>query len=95
MAPRELLAGAAELAELGPAPVRIAVCDDAAAALLEAAWRPVQLVRVAAPVAADAMRLGEARLTAGAVVDLALLDGHYLRRSDAEIFGAAAKAHGA
>jgi hypothetical protein len=37
--------------------------------------------------------MGEARLVAGAFVDLALLDGHYLRRSDAEIFGdAAAKA---
>ena len=39
------------------------------------------------PIAADAVRLGEARLIAGAVIDLALLDGHYLRRSDAEIFG--------
>jgi hypothetical protein len=38
------------------------------------------------------MRLGEARLVAGATVDLALLDGHYLRRSDAEIFGDAAAA---
>jgi tRNA threonylcarbamoyladenosine biosynthesis protein TsaB len=43
---------------------------------------------VPAPVAADALRLGEARLTAGVFADLALLDGHYLRRSDAEIFGA-------
>jgi hypothetical protein len=40
--------------------------------------------------AADALRLGEARLLAGAAVDLALLDGNYLRRSDAEIFGVAA-----
>jgi len=37
--------------------------------------------------AADALRLGESRLVAGVYVDLALLDGHYLRRSDAEIFG--------
>jgi tRNA threonylcarbamoyladenosine biosynthesis protein TsaB len=48
------------------------------------------LVKCSAPVAADALRLGEARLVAGASVDLALLDGHYLRRSDAEIFGEAA-----
>jgi len=42
--------------------------------------------------AADALRMGEARLIAGAEVDLALLDGHYLRRSDAEIFGNAVAA---
>jgi tRNA threonylcarbamoyladenosine biosynthesis protein TsaB len=45
------------------------------------------LVRVAAPTAADALRLCVARVAAGEFVDLALLDGHYLRRSDAEIFG--------
>jgi tRNA threonylcarbamoyladenosine biosynthesis protein TsaB len=85
--PRELLAGMQELAAIDPAPLRVAVCDDGAAAVLGAAWPGTQLVRCAAPVAADAMRLGEARLVAGAVVDLAMLDGHYLRRSDAEIFG--------
>jgi hypothetical protein len=31
----------------------------------------------------------------GEFVDLALLDGHYLRRPDAEIFGEAAKVRGA
>jgi tRNA threonylcarbamoyladenosine biosynthesis protein TsaB len=92
-APRELLAGTQELAALKPAPSRVAVCDEAAAALLSAAWPGAQLVKSAAPTAADALRMGEARLVAGAFVDLALLDGHYLRRSDAEIFGdAAAKA---
>lgn len=88
--PRELLAGAGELATIDPSPLRVAVCDEAAAALFGAAWPRTQLVRCAAPVAADALRLGEARLVAGAAVDLALLDGHYLRRSDAEIFGEAA-----
>lgn len=83
---RELLAGAGELAALGATPLRIAVCDDAAAGLLGSAWPGTQLVRSAEPVAADALRMGEARLVAGAFVDLALLDGHYLRRSDAEIF---------
>jgi tRNA threonylcarbamoyladenosine biosynthesis protein TsaB len=91
-APRELLAGARELAAIDPPPLRVAVCDDAAAAHLSAAWPATQLVRVAAPLAADALRIGEARLLAGANVDLALLDGHYLRRSDAEIFGDAAAA---
>jgi len=66
------------------------VCDAAAAGLLAAAWPGTLLVASAAPTAADALRLGEARLMAGAQVDLALLDGHYLRRSDAEIFGDAA-----
>jgi tRNA threonylcarbamoyladenosine biosynthesis protein TsaB len=42
---------------------------------------------VEAPTAADALRLGAPRVAAGEFADLALLDGHYLRRSDAEIFG--------
>jgi tRNA threonylcarbamoyladenosine biosynthesis protein TsaB len=87
--PQELLAGRDELAAVDPAPLRVAVCEDAAALLLGAAWPGTQLVRTAAPVAADAMRPGESRLVAGAFSDLALLDGHYLRRSDAEIFGEA------
>ena len=90
--PRELLAGARELAAIDPPPLRVAVCDEAAAALLAAAWPDAQLVRCEAPAAADAFRLGEARLVAGGNIDLALLDGNYLRRSDAEIFGEAAAA---
>jgi tRNA threonylcarbamoyladenosine biosynthesis protein TsaB len=85
--PRELLAGTRELAAIKPAPLRVAVCDEQAAALLATAWPDAQLVRCDAPVAADALRLGEARLVAGGNVDLALLDGNYLRRSDAEILG--------
>ncbi len=86
--PGEILAGPTELAAVNASPVRVAVCDDGAAAVLAAAWPSAQLVAVPAPVAADALRLGEARLTVGVFADLALLDGHYLRRSDAEIFGA-------
>jgi tRNA threonylcarbamoyladenosine biosynthesis protein TsaB len=44
-------------------------------------------VRTEDPTAADAIRLCAARVAAGEFVDLALLDGNYLRRSDAEIFG--------
>jgi len=84
---RELLAGAYELADLVPPP-RIALCDEAAAVLLGAAWPAAELVRTQAPTAADALRLCAPRVLAGEFVDLALLDGHYLRRSDAEIFGA-------
>ncbi len=85
----ELLAGPEELTLIQPAPVRIAVCDEGASAMLAAAWLETQQVRVAAPRASDAMRMGEALLVAGVAQDLALLDGHYLRRSDAEIFGPA------
>jgi tRNA threonylcarbamoyladenosine biosynthesis protein TsaB len=84
---RELIAGAAELAALIPSPLQIAACDDAAAALLSSSWPTADLVRVAAPTAADALELAAPLILAGRFVDLALLDGHYLRRSDAEIFG--------
>ena len=86
MEPRELLAGAAELAAITPAPERIAVCDTAEQ-VLRVAWPGVELARVEAPTAADALRLCAERAARGEFVDLALLDGHYLRRSDAEIFG--------
>jgi tRNA threonylcarbamoyladenosine biosynthesis protein TsaB len=89
--PKELLAGARELAAFVPLS-RIAVCDDAAALLLASAWPGADLVRVPAPTAADALVLGAGRVVAGQYVDLALLDGHYLRRSDAEIFGEPATA---
>jgi tRNA threonylcarbamoyladenosine biosynthesis protein TsaB len=85
--PAELLAGTHELLAVQPPPVRVAVCDESAAALLASAWPTTQLVQTTAPLAVDALRLGESRLIAGAFSDLALLDGHYLRRSDAEIFG--------
>lgn len=89
---RELLAGARELAAISPVPPRIAVCDEAAEALLAAAWPDTELVRTPAPTAANALLFGAAWVEAGEFVDLALLDGHYLRRSDAEIFGEAAEA---
>ncbi|MGD0832687.1 MAG: tRNA (adenosine(37)-N6)-threonylcarbamoyltransferase complex dimerization subunit type 1 TsaB [Terracidiphilus sp.] len=82
---RELLAGAEELGALTPR--RIAVCDDAAVLLLSSAWPTAELVRVAPPTAADALKLCASRAAAGECADLALLDGHYLRKSDAEIFG--------
>jgi tRNA threonylcarbamoyladenosine biosynthesis protein TsaB len=82
----ELLAGRNDLAEMAPAS-RVAVCDQAAAAVLESAWPNTVLVHVAAPTAADALALAAPDISSGQFVDLALLDGHYLRRSDAEIFG--------
>jgi tRNA threonylcarbamoyladenosine biosynthesis protein TsaB len=84
---REVLAGTAELAAMATVPERFAVCEDAAGELIRASWPGVIAVRVAAPTAADALELAAPKIRAGAFVDLALLDGHYLRRSDAEIFG--------
>ena len=93
--PVELLAGPEELAAIHPTPTRVTVCDEGAAALLARVWPQTQLVTTPSPLASDALRPGEARLIAGAAVDLALLDGHYLRRSDAEIFGADVAVHAA
>lgn len=84
---RELLAGTAELADIEPGSGRVAVCDEDAAAMLQKAWPDVELVRTPTPDASDAMRLATPRILARQFADIALLDGHYLRRSDAEIFG--------
>jgi len=82
---RELLAAAEQLRAIQPAPERIGVCDDAAD-LLRDEWSATTLSRVDAPSAADALQLCAAHVKGGEFVDLALLDGNYLRRSDAEIF---------
>jgi tRNA threonylcarbamoyladenosine biosynthesis protein TsaB len=74
---KELLAGAGELAEI----------DPTGAELLTLAWPAAEQVRTLMPTAADALRFCAARILAGEFADLAMLDGHYLRRSDAEIFG--------
>ena len=91
-APREFLAGTTELKATGAAPGRVAVCDEAAAVLLPEAWPAVECVRIAAPTAGDALAHFSSRLMREKILDLALLDGHYLRRSDAEIFGEAKEA---
>src|SRR5579863_3471447 len=83
---REWLAGAGDLAHLTPC-AEIAVCDDPAAALLSQVWAATHLVRVAPPTAADALALAAPDVQARNFADPGLLDGHYLRRSDAEIFG--------
>jgi tRNA threonylcarbamoyladenosine biosynthesis protein TsaB len=83
----ELLAGAEELAAVHPIPKRVAICDEAAVDLLRKVWPETEIVPTVAPTAADALELCAPRVTSGEFVDVALLDGHYLRRSDAEIFG--------
>lgn len=89
---REILAGRPELVAIEPRPARIAVCDESAAVLLLEAWPATELVQTGAPTAADAIELAAPQIKAGEFADLALLDGHYLRRSDAEIFGEPAQA---
>ncbi len=88
---RELLAGVEELASLdgGAAlrPEKVAICDDAAGAVLESVWIGTELVRCEAPTAGDAIEICVPEIVSRKFADLALLDGHYLRRSDAEIFG--------
>jgi len=81
-----LASHAHELAAIIPPP-QVALCDEAAALLLGSAWPATELIRTTPPTAADALSLCALRVAAGEFVDLALLDGHYLRRSDAEIFG--------
>jgi tRNA threonylcarbamoyladenosine biosynthesis protein TsaB len=84
---REMLAGAEELTTAALRPAKVAVCDDEAAALLESAWIGTELIRCQAPMAEDAIQLCVPEIVARKFTDLASLDGHYLRRSDAEIFG--------
>ncbi len=84
---KELLAGAEEMARIDPAPARIAVCEDGAALLAGTVWPEAEIVRTTAPTAAEALEVCAERVARGEFVDIALLDGHYLRRSDAEIFG--------
>jgi tRNA threonylcarbamoyladenosine biosynthesis protein TsaB len=82
----EMLAGARELATVQSPPAEIGICDHSAAGLLQPAWPSARLVRVDAPMAADALHFAATRILAGDFGDPLLLDGHYLRRSDAEIF---------
>jgi tRNA threonylcarbamoyladenosine biosynthesis protein TsaB len=89
---REVLAGVQDWTAFPDPPAEIAISDDAAAKVILAAWPGVRLIRVEAPSAADALDLARPKIAVGEFVDLALLDGHYLRRSDAEIFGEPATA---
>jgi tRNA threonylcarbamoyladenosine biosynthesis protein TsaB len=83
----ELLAGRDEMAPFGTPAGPIAVCDEAAEQLLAEAWPDARLVNVEVPTAVDALKRAVSRIVPEEFEDLALLDGNYLRRSDAEIFG--------
>jgi tRNA threonylcarbamoyladenosine biosynthesis protein TsaB len=83
----ETLVGAEELLAMETRPAQVAVCDDKAADLLNVCWPTVEQIRIEPANADDALRFSRDRIEAGVSADLASLDGHYLRRSDAEIFG--------
>lgn len=85
-AAREWLAGAEDLTPI-TAPSTIAVCDEPAEDLLRCAWPAAQQVWIASPTASDALSAAAPAVAARDFADVAILDGHYLRRSDAEIFG--------
>lgn len=76
----QLLDRAAFLAKAVTLGAQLAVCEPAVAASAPAA------VLVAPPTAADALRLALPRLLQREFDDPLALNGHYLRRSDAEIF---------
>jgi tRNA threonylcarbamoyladenosine biosynthesis protein TsaB len=84
---RELLAGAEELGSMDSSLAKVVICDETASEILKSAWHTTEVVQSEAPTAADAIQLCASRILAREFEDLALLDGHYLRRSDAEIFG--------
>ena len=92
VAARELLAGTEDLGAIDDQELTAALCDDAAEALLRGAWQQARLVRTDPPTARDALGLCAPRVMESEFTDLALLDGHYLRRSDAEIFADVARA---
>jgi tRNA threonylcarbamoyladenosine biosynthesis protein TsaB len=90
-ASREMLVGAEELSQVSKArpgaPGGVAICEEAAESFLANAWPEATVVRTLAPTAGDAIELCVQRVVDRDFADLAALDGHYLRRSDAEIFG--------
>ena len=65
----------------------LAVCEESAAKLFSRA------VSVDPPTAADALLYSIPRLLAKDFDDVALIDGNYVRRSDAEIFAKADSGH--
>jgi tRNA threonylcarbamoyladenosine biosynthesis protein TsaB len=84
---RELLAGAEELAGIPVPGGSIVVCEETAESLIARAWPEAKLMRALASTAADAIEICLQRVFDRDFADMATLDGHYLRRSDAEIFG--------
>ena len=84
---REVLLTAGEINAMGGLSGRVAVCEESVAQMIEELQGEPELVRVAAPTAADALRFSAPYWQAGETADIATLDGHYLRGADAKIAG--------
>jgi tRNA threonylcarbamoyladenosine biosynthesis protein TsaB len=82
---REMLLTAGEINAMGGLRGRVAVCEETVAQSLEELCGEPELVRVAAPTAADAIRASLGKWQAGRLADVATLDGYYLRGADAKI----------
>ena len=82
---REMLLTAGEINSIGGLKGMVAVCEETVAQLLEELFGEPELIRVAAPMASDALRYSLAKWRAGELADVASLDGYYLRGADAKV----------
>jgi len=82
---REMLLTAGEINGMGGLAGPVAVCEETVAQLLEELAGEPELVRVAAPTAADALQFSLVKWQAGELADVATLDGYYLRGADAKV----------
>ena len=83
---QEALLTAGEINSMGGLPQPVAVCEEAVAQTLEMLME-IEVLRVPAATAADALRFGLAVWRAREFADVAALDGYYLRGADAKISG--------
>jgi tRNA threonylcarbamoyladenosine biosynthesis protein TsaB len=83
-AAREVLVTAGEFTLETRLPGPVAFCEEATAHLLETVVTDVELVRTPAPTAFAALEFGLAQWLAGEFIDVATLDGYYLRGADAK-----------
>jgi len=81
--PLEVLMTAGEVNSMGGFAGRVAVCESAVEMSIEELVGEPEMVRVAAPTAADVLRFARV----GVVADVAALDGYYLRGADAKLAG--------
>ncbi len=86
-AAREVLMTAGEVNAMGGFAGRVAVCEAAVAQWIDELVGEPDVVQLAAPTAADALRYGVSDWRAGRFADVAALDGYYLRGADAKVAG--------
>jgi tRNA threonylcarbamoyladenosine biosynthesis protein TsaB len=86
---REMLLTAGEINAMGgltgERAGRVAVCEETVAQLLEELYGDPEIVRVAAPTAAQALGFSLVKWRVGELADVATLDGYYLRGADAKV----------